>query len=291
MFRARDVLGRGLLTPDALRSSAWRRLYRGVYADASLPDSVAVRIAGAVLLVPPTAVFSGRTAAFLLGAGELAEPSMPVEVTIAPAERFGPVAGLRIRQARLRDDDVRTASGRRCTTALRTALDLARHEPWTDAVPALDVLLRRGLVLPDELRTAVSSLPTARGTRRARAAVALADGRAESPPESRVRVLLALAGIPAVPQHVVRSTTGRFLARVDLAYPDLRIAIEYDGVWHADRDQLGRDRRRLNALVAEGWVVLHLTASDLRDPEAVVARVRQLIRMREIGEPGLSGGR
>ena len=68
-----------------------------------------------------------------------------------------------------------------------------------------------------------------RGAVRMRQAVALSDGRAESPPESRLRVLLALAGIPAVPQHTVRDGSGQFVARVDLAYPDRRIAIEYDG--------------------------------------------------------------
>jgi very-short-patch-repair endonuclease len=100
-------------------------------------------------------------------------------------------------------------------------------------------------------------------------------------------MLLACAGIPPVPQFTVRGSDGAFLARVDFAYPDLRIAIEYDGVWHADRDQLRRDRRRLNGLVAEGWAVLHLTAADLRDPEGIVRRVRRLIAARETGEPGV----
>ncbi len=59
VFRGRDVVAAGLLTPDALRSRTWRRLYRGVYADADLPDSFAVRVSGARLLVPPGAVFSG----------------------------------------------------------------------------------------------------------------------------------------------------------------------------------------------------------------------------------------
>ncbi|MGY1630328.1 hypothetical protein ACI784_01290 [Geodermatophilus sp. SYSU D01186] len=63
MFRTSDVVAAGLLTAAQLRSSAWRRLFRGVYADADLPDSFDVRIAGAGLLVPARAVFSGRTAA------------------------------------------------------------------------------------------------------------------------------------------------------------------------------------------------------------------------------------
>lgn len=286
VFRSRDVVARGLLTPDALRSSVWRRVYRGVYADASLPDGHGLRIAGASLVLPADAVFARRSAAFLLGAEELVEPDMPVEVTVPPGRRFGPMAGLRIREAPLPDVDLRRAHGFRCTTATRTAADIARHEPPMDAVPALDVLFRRGIAVPEEVRAAVAALPTGRGSRLARAALALADGRAESPQESRLRMLLVHAGLPPVPQHVVRTDDGAFVARVDLAYPELRIAIEYDGLWHADSDQFRKDRRRLNALVAAGWVVLHVTAGDLRRPEELVDRVRRLVARREMGESG-----
>lgn len=286
VFRTRDVVARGLLTPDALRSSAWRRLYRGVYADASLPDSHGLRIAGASLLVPDCAVFARRSAAFLLGAEELVEAGAPVEVTVPPGRRFGPVAGLRIREAPLPDLDLRRARGLRCTTATRTAADIARHEPPVDAVPALDVLFHRGIAVPEEVRAALCALPIGRGSRLARETLALADGRAESPQESRLRMVLVHAGLPPVPQHVVRTDDGSFVARVDLAYPELRIAIEYDGLWHADSDQFRKDRRRLNALVAAGWVVLHVTAGDLRRPDDLVDRVRRLVARREMGEVG-----
>jgi very-short-patch-repair endonuclease len=55
------------------------------------------------------------------------------------------------------------------------------------------------------------------------------------------------------------------------------VAIEYDGAWHAGRGQFTRDRRRLNRLAAAGWTVLHVTAADLYEPEALVARVRALL--------------
>jgi hypothetical protein len=96
VFRARDVLADGVLTPAELRSSAWRRLYRGVYVDSSLPDGVDLRIRGASLLVPAAAVFTGRTAAWLHGALELADVQDPVEVTVPMATSFGPVCGLRV---------------------------------------------------------------------------------------------------------------------------------------------------------------------------------------------------
>jgi hypothetical protein len=287
VFRGRDAVRDGLLTPEALRSSAWRRLFRGVYADASLPQTFGLRVRGARMLIPPSAAFSGRTAAYLHGAGGLVDVGTPVEVSVPAGTQFGPVSGLRIRRVQLPDADLTDVAGFRCTRGLRTALDIARSERRLDAVAALDVLLARTVVGIGELREAGAYLSGERGAASARQAIALADPRAESPPESRVRVLLALAGLPAVPQFTVRDGAGAFVARVDLAYPERRVAIEYDGAWHGDRDQFARDRRRLNRLVAAGWSVLHVTAADLRDPATLVARVRRLLASRESAEIGV----
>ena len=291
MFRGRDAVAAGLLSRTQLASTAWRRLFRGVYADASLPDTHDVAIAGAALIVPPTAVFGGRTAAYLLGAESLVNPSTPVEVVVPEADRFGPVAGLRVRRTSLPASDVRTVRRYSCTTPVRTALDIARSEVIPGSVVVLDVLLARGLVLPAQLSDAVTALPVGRGSRRARHAIELADGRAESPPESVLRVLLRTAGLTPVPQYVVRDVEGRFVARVDLAFPAQRVAVEYDRAWHGRPGQLARDRRRLNALVAAGWTVLHVTATDMYDPETVVASVRRFLADRESGVVHLSAAR
>jgi very-short-patch-repair endonuclease len=287
VFRKRDVVATGLLTTDALRSSAWRRLYRGVYADAALPDTFGLRVSGAALLVPAAAAFSGRTAAFLHGAETLADVRMPVEISVPAGVRFGPVTGLIVRHAVLPDGDVTRVRDRRCTTRIRTALDIARTGSLSEAVVALDVLLARHIVEAGELREAAAALAPRRGCRKALKAVGLADGRAESPPESRLRVLLAEAGLPAVPQFTVRGSDGAFAARVDLAYPAQRVAVEYDGYWHAEGGQFSKDRQRLNRLAAAGWTVVHVTASDLRDPAALVAQIRALLRARNFGEVGV----
>jgi very-short-patch-repair endonuclease len=289
VFRRSDVLADGVLTPSELRSSAWRRLYRGVYADARLPDGFGIRVRGAGLLMPSAAAFGGRTAAFLHGAGELVERGSPVEVHLPVGERFGPHAGLRVRQVSLPEDDVMTVGQWRCTTPLRTALDIARTEPLVDAVVALDRLMAAGVVGARRLAEAVAGLPSGRGSRKARRAVELADRRAESQPESRLRVVLALAGLSPVPQYTVRDVDGNFVARVDLAFPEQRIAIEYDGAWHGAVGQLRKDRRRLNLLAAAGWTVLHVTAADMYAPHEVVVQVRALLRGRNFGESARSG--
>lgn len=276
VFRKRDVIERGVLTSSELRSSAWRRLFRGVYVDADLADSYGLRIRGAGLLIPPTAVYSGRTAAYLHGASQLTATDDPIEISIPADVRFGPVDGLLIRRAVLPAGDVQLLHRRRCTTGLRTALDIARREPLIEAVVGLDVLLARAVVGKGELGEAAARV-SGRGSRRARRAVELADGRAQSPPESRLRVLLILAGLAPVPQFTVRDQDGDFVARVDLAFPEQRIAIEYDGAWHSEPGQFAKDRRRLNRLVAAGWTVLHVTAAEMRDPEALIEKVQALL--------------
>jgi very-short-patch-repair endonuclease len=102
------------------------------------------------------------------------------------------------------------------------------------------------------------------------------DARAESAPESRVRVALALAGLEPVPQHEVR-VDGRFIARVDLAWPEARLALEYEGAYHFEGIQIVRDDARFERLIAAGWRVIRLSAADLRDLDGVVARVREAL--------------
>ncbi|MGB9377764.1 MAG: hypothetical protein WCB04_09670, partial [Mycobacteriales bacterium] len=116
------------------------------------------------------------------------------------------------------------------------------------------------------------------GVGQARRTLALCDGRAESPPESVLRVRLILAGLPPpVPQYEIWHR-GQFVARADLAWPERRVAVEYDGAWHGAAGQLGRDRRRLNALVAAGWTVVHVTAAEMYALAPVVEQLRSLLR-------------
>ncbi|CAN5295366.1 hypothetical protein BH20ACT5_BH20ACT5_06950 [soil metagenome] len=144
----------------------------------------------------------------------------------------------------------------------------------TEAVVALDVLLRTGVVRVDRLAQAAATLPPGRASARVRRAVELADGRSESPQESRLRMILVLGGLAGPePQYEVRLGR-RLLARVDLAYPEHRLAIEYDGRWHDGKGSFTKDRRRLKALAAAGWRVIPATAADLHHPGQLVASVR-----------------
>ena len=263
VFRGRDALRAGLLTKRQLDSGAWRRLFRGVYADAALPVDHALRCLGAHLLLPAEAAIAGRSAAYLHGA-RLAATDDPVEVVVPWAHRFGPVQGMRIRFAELPPGDVDPARPR-STTALRTAFDVALGRDVVESVVLLDALGTAGALRPGDLDPLRAKLREARGGHRGTKALMLHDRAAESPQESRLRVRLVLAGVPApVSQYVIRDADGGFLARVDLAWPDRRVGLEYDGIWHADAVQLRADRRRLNRLTAAAWTILHVTADRLQ---------------------------
>jgi hypothetical protein len=136
----------------------------------------------------------------------------------------------------------------------------------------LDRFVAEGTAELSRIRDVAASA-SGRGCRQARAAAALADGLAGSPQETRLRLLLHRSALPApVAQFTVRDTEG-FVARVDFAWPDHRLAVEYDGLWHRDPAQFAADRRRLNRLTAAGWRVVFVTADDLRRPVKMLARI------------------
>lgn len=281
VFRGADAIRAGLLTKRQLRSSAWRQLLHGVYADTALPVDHVLLCRAAHLLIPPQAVFAGRSAATLHGVPYLGADD-PVEVlTHSDLPRFRS-ASLIVRRAQLPESHVQVTNGLRCTTPERTCWDIARGAFGHDLVESvvyLDAMVRTGKVdTAVAFRRFGNVTPPPRGWARARQAYLLADGRAESPPESRLRVRLVLAGIPApVPQYDVMNN-GRWLARVDLAWPERRVAVEYDGHWHADPAQLRKDRRRLNGLISAGWTVLHVTDDRLRhDLDGLVAEIRSVL--------------
>lgn len=274
VFRGADAVSAGLLTKDQLRSSAWRSLLRGVYVDARLAPAPEHRLRATELLAPPTAAFAGRTAAWLHGVSTAWEDTDVIEVVVPPGSRWGPLRGVGVRHAALAEADVVVRGGHRVTSAVRTAADIARSGPPAVTVPVLDPLLARTGALVSEVYVAVGS---GRGCVAARDALTWADRRAESPQESRLRLLCWAAGLRPVSQHVVCDQRGRFVARVDLAFPEQRIAVEYDGAWHGEPGQFARDRRRLNALQAAGWRVVHVTAADLHRPDTVIARIRALL--------------
>jgi hypothetical protein len=141
----------------------------------------------------------------------------------------------------------------------------------------LDGMVRAGYLGAADLRGIEAGAPGRWRGSRVATVVPLVDGRSQSPPESWVRVACARAGLPApVPQFVVVEA-GEFLGRVDLAWPEARLIVEYEGAHHFEGVQISKDDERYRRLIAAGWRVIRVSAENLRDLEAVVARIREAL--------------
>jgi hypothetical protein len=274
-FRGSQAVRQGLLTPDQLRGRSWRALFTDVYVHCEQPVTHALRARAAAELLLPGAVVTGASAAVLWGV-ELAGVDDPVELTLPPGRPQVRVRGTRVRRARLAAVWVTRRRGVPVTTPESTAAMLAAALPGDDGVIAVDRMVVSGIVDLEPVRDLAAQL-AGRGARRAREACALADGMAESPQETRLRLLVHRSGLPApVAQHRVYDGA-RFVARVDFGWPEHRLALEYDGAWHAEDGQFARDRRRLNRLLGAGWRVVFVTAADLHQPEELIARIARVL--------------
>ncbi len=160
------------------------------------------------------------------------------------------------------------------TSPLRTVVDLAVRGALTEGVVAADLFLHARLVSIAQLLACATERPGTKGIARLRRVIALAETKAESAMETRLRMLLVLAGLPRPGVQVsIRDDEGHFLGRPASLYRRERLAIEYDGGNH--RDRLVDDNRRQNRLIGVGYRLLRFTASDLYGrPESVVAEVR-----------------
>jgi very-short-patch-repair endonuclease len=274
VFRGTDVVRRGLLTPAQLRGPACRRLYRDVYVDARVPDGHRLRARAAARVLLPGAVVSGLSAAVLWGV-DLADERDDVELVLPPGSHARRIPGVRVRRMPLDPAEVRVLDRVRVVSPLAATVRAAALLAPDEAVVAVDRMVVAGGVDLEGLRARVA-VPGAASTR-VRRACARADGLAQSPQETRLRLLMADGDLPTpVAQYVVRHR-GHEVARVDFAWPELRIAVEYDGAWHAEPGQFAKDRRRLNRLQAAGWTVVFVTAADLHRPAQLLATLREAL--------------
>jgi very-short-patch-repair endonuclease len=260
------------ITRGQLRGASYRRLGSGLYRWVGLNESPQVLLAAVARRLPPGAAFSGRTAAWLHGLD--VAPCDPIELTIPEPMGSGRRAGAIVRRTTLSAEQIVLRRGLPVTSALRTVVDLGGRDPLTEGVVAADLFLHADLVNVAELRRYVAEHPGAKGIARLRRVVDLADPKAESAMETRLRMVIVLARLPRPEVQVpIHDDKERFLGRPDLLYRNQRLAIEYDGVNH--RDRLADDNRRQNGLVGAGFRLLRFTASDVYGtPDLVAMQVR-----------------
>ncbi|HEY7043230.1 MAG TPA: hypothetical protein VH419_06140 [Nocardioidaceae bacterium] len=274
------------LTPDRLRrlveDGAVRRVVRGVYVTNSIPDTVLLRAQAAALVISPATVLCDRTAAWLHGIDVFRWAERDVLPTLetfvlryhARHSREGLYGG----QRDLLPSDVMVIHGVQVTTPLRTALDLGCALPRRDALAALDSFMRVFGLTQHQLRLEATRYFRRRGVRQLRGLLPLADPRAESPGESWTRLEIIDSRFPAPQlQWSVRRNGGE-LFRLDLAYPGLKIAIEYDGEeFHDSAESHLADEQRRRWLEEHGWIVIVVRKEDFTR-EAIFQWTEQLRR-------------
>jgi very-short-patch-repair endonuclease len=255
-----------------------KRVHRGVVV---LPDSAEVPerdIAAAILAAGPGAVAAGATAAYLHDLAS--EPPDRTTVLVPHARRAVRLEGVVVRRSVHLDPlDLTEVRRLRCTTVDRTLLDRVRELGWGDDGRALVLTaLQRGATDLDALRRIAVRSGARRGRPLARLVAEFDDGRTpDSIFEHLVLEALRAAGLD--PEVGWSLTVDGQRRRIDLAFPDARVAVECDGfAFHRSPRDLARDHERQNALVRAGWRVLRISWQRwVRNPAAVIAEIRELL--------------
>ncbi|MGL5809765.1 MAG: type IV toxin-antitoxin system AbiEi family antitoxin domain-containing protein [Nocardioides sp.] len=271
-FTFRDALGFGVSETELrtlVRVGVVRRVFRGVYIDSMAPDSQRVRALAIGKVISPTSVVTDEAAGWLHmidldpPGARMVAPDITVFETVPGARlrRLGAASGERA----LLDRDVDVVNGVNVTTRLRTALDLGRLRHRDQAFASVEALFRSGAFTKEDL---LRELPRFRGMRyvvQLRDLVTLVDARAQSAPESIIRLRCLDHGLPALePQMAVRDPDTGARAFLDLGNDDLKFAVEFDGrAWHEGARAEAHDARRRAWLRRLGWRIVVLTGGDV----------------------------
>lgn len=274
-FLGQQAVLRGDVSAYQLRTR-YRAVYRNVYVPKHATLTAVTKARAAWLWSGGEATLTGFSAAAMLGTKWI-DASRPAE--LSRMDRHSP-PGIIAHSYHLDAAETCVVKGFQVTTPERTAFDIGRLLPTDRAIPVLDALANATHVKVADLAAFANARPGARGVRRLRAALPLIDGGAESPQESRLRLLLVRAGIPA-PETQIEFIDRYGIARirVDMGWRTWRVAVEYDGIQHwADRYQRSWDIDRIAMLEAMGWVVVRVSAEMLSRPGVIVERVATRLR-------------
>ena len=225
--------------------------------------------------LPPGAAFSGMTAAWLHGLD--VGPCDPIEATVPEDAGVSGRSGMSIRRSGLPKTHVVKVRGLPATSMARTLADLCTRLSLTESVVLTDAALHGRRIQLDRLSRWAVENAGRRGMPKLRRVIELAEPAAESPMESRLRMVIVQSRLPRPKAQVaVYDRWGRFVGRPDLYYEGPRLGIEYDGGTH--RDALVEDNRRQNRLLDAGVRLLRFTAGDvLGRPDVVVTQVRNAL--------------
>ncbi|PJK23149.1 hypothetical protein [Mycolicibacterium goodii] len=264
-FLGSEALAAGTLTRHQLRSR-FVAVHQDVYVEKGTRPTAVLRAKAGWLRSRRRGVLAGYSAAALHGARWI-DPGLPAYILDTNRR---PARGIVVWSDAVEDDEICLIGDMRVTTPARTAVDLACKFPEDIAVPAIDALVRAARLKVADIELAVENRVARKGIRQARNTIALVDPGAESPRETWLRLVVVRAGYPPPQtQYAVLNEYGALIGEVDMAWPELKIALEYEGLHHTDPVTLRKDIQRMDEMVEAGWIVIRVTA---RDGEATVLK-------------------
>ncbi|BBZ18770.1 hypothetical protein MGAD_31050 [Mycolicibacterium gadium] len=258
---AEALAGRAI--PERALRRQYQPLYPGVYLPHDVEPTARVRAEAAWLWSKRRGVVAGLSAASMLGTKWISG-RLPAELI---HDNRRPPRLLTVRADVLAAGEVARVRGIAVTTAARTAFDIGRHTVnETVAVMRVDALMNRTSLDVEAIRAVAEEHHRVRGLPRLRAVLSLVDGGAESPQETVARLALIRANLPRPTTQVeIFDEFGQFIARVDMAYEEVKVAIEYDGEQHwADPAVRQADIDKMYELNRLGWIVIRVSSDQLR---------------------------
>jgi hypothetical protein len=273
------------LAPEALVSNRFHKIFWDAYVARDVAITPLLRAKAVIRLVPLGSYISHHTAAELWGA--VVPSDGATHVTLPSAHRRQVRRGVR---SHYRTTPAQTTlrKGLPISTPEQTFLDLAAAGVGlVDLVVVADGLIKADHTSSEGLIEAAVQW-SGRGCRVARRAASLARKGVDSPQETRLRLLLVLAGLPEPRVNlIIRGRNGGWRRRYDLAYEGLRLIIEYDGRQHAeDTQQWLGDIFRREELDQMRWRLVIVTSEGInRDPLRTLERVRDALQ--ECGAVGI----
>lgn len=270
------------LSDRQFENKVWTTIFRGVRVSAGTPLTPELLVQALKLIVPCEVVATRWAAAMFHGVDVRPRLGAKPEMTVQRTDSIRTRGRVKVRQALLPAEDVMEIDGVLVTTPLRTTFDLARQCDRVESVVGVDAMTHAGLVTLEGLADYVAAHPCWRGVDFARRAVALAEPKAESPMETRLRLIYVYGGMPRPQVQIEIWENGVLLYRIDMGYEELKLGFEYDGRDHAD--QIEADGLRRRELDDRGWALRSYFSRDVyRTPESTLREGQRLYAARSSG--------
>ncbi len=276
-FSGSAAMRDGLLTRAQLQRDHVR-IYRDVYIRRGVEIDAVTRARAAWTFAGGKATVAGLSAAALHGAKWIADEH---KAELVWPEHRQPYSAIVFRADVLRLDETEVIDGVRVTTPARTAFDLGRRGRFASALETVDALCNATSLSPGAVALLAEDHRGSRGIVQMRQVLDIADAGAESPQESRTRLLISNAGLPRPQTQIqVRDTAGKVFARVDIGWNKWKVGVEYDGEHHwFDESQRAWDIERTQRLEHLGWRIVRISAQLLRTGGiTVISWIRDALR-------------